>query len=208
MGRRRRCSEPARLLQRPARVGSAGRCSSNCSFGAALSSHALASQSPRMKSPCLVPLALLGLALSASAQTWTQANPSTSPSARVSVEAVFNPFRQRVVMYGGRTPATLGLQETWTWNGQDWTLQQPHGVSPGQVGAQPRLRLASQPRRALRRAPRHHGHKQHVGVERQQLERGQDQDPTAGQAQLRHGLRHEAQGHRGLWWRGLPVPAR
>jgi hypothetical protein len=84
-----------------------------------------------MKSPCLVPLALLGLALSASAQTWTQANPSTSPSARVSVEAVFNPFRQRVVMYGGRTPATLGLQETWTWNGQDWTLQQPTVSPPG-----------------------------------------------------------------------------
>lgn len=78
----------------------------------------------------IVSLATLALTALASAQTWTKISTTTTPSARTSVVSVFNPFRQRTMLYGGRN-STLGIQETWTWNGKVWTQLKPKNSPPG-----------------------------------------------------------------------------
>ena len=160
-----------------------------------------------MRSPCALTMAVLGLVVSADAQSWTKASPQTSPSGRMSVEAAFNPFRQRTVLYGGRTKATLGLQETWTWDGKDWTLHKPLVSPPGKWAHN--LALDWHRTRVVLFGGREGTTDTNNTWEwdGKQLGRGEDQDPAPGQAQLRHGLRHEAQGDRDLRWRRFPGSA-
>lgn len=83
-----------------------------------------------MRTLWMLPIAMTGVAVSTSAQTWTKLNPTTTPSARTSVVSVFNPFRQRTLLFGGRN-TVLGLADTWTWNGTNWTQLTPKVSPPG-----------------------------------------------------------------------------
>jgi hypothetical protein len=59
--------------------------------------------------------------------TWTQANPTKSPPARFDHGAAYDPVRRQVVVFGGQTvPGGIGvMNDTWTWDGQNWTQQFP-----------------------------------------------------------------------------------
>lgn len=54
---------------------------------------------------------------------WTQQQPASAPSARISPGFVYDTARQQCLLFGG-----VGAQEfadTWTWDGSNWTQQQP-----------------------------------------------------------------------------------
>ncbi|MCK6483328.1 MAG: M6 family metalloprotease domain-containing protein [Phycisphaerae bacterium] len=57
---------------------------------------------------------------------WSQVFPANSPSARSGHGMVYDEARQRVVLFGGND-ATSGafLNDTWEWNGVNWTLRNP-----------------------------------------------------------------------------------
>ena len=76
--------------------------------------------------------ALLVLGSAAAAQDWVQPSPATVPIGRNAQGMAFDLNRQQVVMFGGAKDgsATGGLQDTWTWNGTDWTQHSPTNVPP------------------------------------------------------------------------------
>ena len=64
---------------------------------------------------------------------WRQAHPAQSPSPREIAAMIYDPYRQVVVLYGGRptlptTPNFDRVTDTWTWDGRDWTLMHPAHV--------------------------------------------------------------------------------
>jgi hypothetical protein len=65
---------------------------------------------------------------------WAQLSPATSPSARYGASVAYDSARQRVVLYGGRDDraATTGRNDTWEWNGTNWSDQSP-AMSPPAV---------------------------------------------------------------------------
>ncbi len=65
--------------------------------------------------------------------SWTQKAPATNPSARMNPAMVYDPGRQRVVMYGGSPAFGPAYDETWEWNGTDWTQKFP-SITPGTGG--------------------------------------------------------------------------
>ena len=73
----------------------------------------------------------LGLTASAFGQTWVKIPAYPAPTPRDSFAGVFNPFTNRVLVYGGKDRNTLGFAETWTWNGKAWTLLKPQNSPKG-----------------------------------------------------------------------------
>lgn len=68
---------------------------------------------------------------------WTQRFPLHRPSARMVCPLVFDPVRQRVVLFGGVTFGSysgISLNDTWEWDGADWILV-PTTNHPGVRGA-------------------------------------------------------------------------
>jgi hypothetical protein len=64
---------------------------------------------------------------------WTQHHPANAPSARIANGLAYDPAIGRVVLFGGATdllttPLTTS-DETWTWDGVNWT-QQDTSISP------------------------------------------------------------------------------
>jgi hypothetical protein len=64
--------------------------------------------------------------------SWHEARPAHAPSARAGASAAFDAARNVVVLFGGNVldsslvPASPAWSdETWTWDGVDWTLQHP-----------------------------------------------------------------------------------
>jgi len=54
--------------------------------------------------------------------TWTQLTPATVPPPRWGHRMVLDSRRARIVMFGGRSPTlTATANDTWEWNGTDWT---------------------------------------------------------------------------------------
>jgi hypothetical protein len=54
--------------------------------------------------------------------TWTQLHPVHSPSSRRDPAMTYDAERHKTVLFGGTVPgSTTRLNETWTWNGTDWT---------------------------------------------------------------------------------------
>jgi len=77
-------------------------------------------------------IALTGLAASASAQAfnWTLESPLTNPSPRERTATGTDGLN--LYMFGGQTGSnTAGLDELWTYDGTDWTLQTASGTGPG-----------------------------------------------------------------------------
>jgi uncharacterized repeat protein (TIGR02543 family) len=61
---------------------------------------------------------------------WTQQAPAVSPSNRASASMVYDPVHQRVLLFGGvyDPPGTEDFHpvaDTWTWDGINWTQQNP-----------------------------------------------------------------------------------
>jgi len=63
--------------------------------------------------------------------TWTQANPATSPIARIDGSMAFDPVTDNLVLFGGYQNAPNGdLEDTWTWDGSNWTQVLPKTNNP------------------------------------------------------------------------------
>ena len=64
------------------------------------------------------------------AKTWTQQNPTASPSAR-SAPIAYDAATQTVLLFGGNGSSTADeFNDTWTWNGSAWTQQFPAAAPP------------------------------------------------------------------------------
>jgi hypothetical protein len=62
--------------------------------------------------------------------TWTQLNPSTSPSGRDSAAFVYDPATSQMILFGGFRGTGFAPGDTWSWNGTTWTQLSP-AHSPG-----------------------------------------------------------------------------
>jgi hypothetical protein len=60
---------------------------------------------------------------------WTQAFPATVPAARSSHAMAFDAARGRVVMFGGFLGGGQWSNQTWEWDGSNWTLSAATGPS-------------------------------------------------------------------------------
>ena len=64
---------------------------------------------------------------------WTQKFPETSPPARYQHAMAYDAARGTVVLFGGATLSNgteIGLRDTWTWDGNNWTQQSPMDSPP------------------------------------------------------------------------------
>jgi len=76
-------------------------------------------------------LSLLILSFPCLAQTWTQVNPKTSPSARWEHAMSYDFITGRTVLFGGRPKTNAFLNDTWEYNGTDWVQVQTTSAPPG-----------------------------------------------------------------------------
>jgi hypothetical protein len=76
---------------------------------------------------------------------WTQLSPATSPPALNAGAMTYDPVHHQVVLFGGSTgvstsgaplPANVGapIAQTWTWDGSNWTQQNPAHSPPAVTG--------------------------------------------------------------------------
>ena len=56
---------------------------------------------------------------------WHQESPGTSPPGRTAPNLAYDAATQTTVLFGGRDPNNVVLNDTWTWSGSDWARQQP-----------------------------------------------------------------------------------
>ena len=68
-------------------------------------------------------------------RSWTQQHPGSSPSARGSIQLIYDQTTQKVVLFGGTTANLATLNDTWTWNGTTWTQQFPASAPSARNGA-------------------------------------------------------------------------
>ncbi|MGA7106150.1 MAG: kelch repeat-containing protein, partial [Terracidiphilus sp.] len=71
--------------------------------------------------------------------TWTQAFPQNSPSPRSNVQMVYDPARGNVVLFGGLQAGAdnapdVRLDDTWIWNGTNWTNVTPSSPANSPTG--------------------------------------------------------------------------
>ncbi len=67
---------------------------------------------------------------------WTQQHPAHSPSGRHGAALVDDPEMHAVLLFGGNQGGGAGEQDdTWAWNGVDWTRQAPGHSPPAREGA-------------------------------------------------------------------------
>jgi hypothetical protein len=52
---------------------------------------------------------------------WQQLFPATSPTARGSASLGYDPVRDQAVLYGGFDATQAELDDTWLWDGQNWS---------------------------------------------------------------------------------------
>jgi hypothetical protein len=63
---------------------------------------------------------------------WAEDNPTTSPSPRTSPGLAFDPVNDDMLLFGGRGPSdSTMLNDTWSWDGDAWTLLSPSTSPPG-----------------------------------------------------------------------------
>jgi hypothetical protein len=71
------------------------------------------------------------------AQSWTQANPVTTPTFRRAGAMAYDGVGNRLLMHGGLDPSFSSLiDETWAYNGITWTLLTPTSGMAGRWGHQ------------------------------------------------------------------------
>ena len=65
---------------------------------------------------------------------WLLRHPAHSPPARVDSVLAFDPVSGHVLLFGGCCDSSgSALADTWTWDGTDWTQQQPTASPPGRM---------------------------------------------------------------------------
>jgi len=63
--------------------------------------------------------------------TWTLQTPTRSPSARTGASMVFDPASNQLLLFGGSATTGTGFSnQTWTWNGTNWTQLHPATSPP------------------------------------------------------------------------------
>src|SRR5205807_9343822 len=68
--------------------------------------------------------------------TWTQLHPATRPSKAGGASLAYDAVHRQVMMFGGlRDVFHPFLDDTWTWDGSNWTLQHPATVPPARYRA-------------------------------------------------------------------------
>jgi hypothetical protein len=68
---------------------------------------------------------------------WTEKKPVTSPPARAGHMMAYDEKRGVVVLFGGEDKAgTYFFNDTWTWDGETWTLHTPASYPAGRRGGQ------------------------------------------------------------------------
>jgi hypothetical protein len=69
--------------------------------------------------------------------TWTQQHPATSPPARELPAMAYDYAARTVVLFSGLSPLPPEhvLDDTWTWNGTNWTQQHPATSPPARYQA-------------------------------------------------------------------------
>lgn len=72
------------------------------------------------------------------AQNWSQESPTTSPPARWGAGMAFDADSGKVVLFGGdnEDQDVSIFDDTWTWDGSDWTQETPPSSPPGSVHAE------------------------------------------------------------------------
>ncbi len=69
--------------------------------------------------------------------TWTLHHPTRSPSARTGASMVFDPATKQLLLFGGSATTGTGFSnQTWTWNGSNWTQLHPATSPPGREDQQ------------------------------------------------------------------------
>lgn len=70
-----------------------------------------------------------------SATGWKQLNPSHSPPGRTYASMAYDEATHSTVLFGGQLIGTAAgaLTDTWTWDGTDWTQQNPSKSPPASV---------------------------------------------------------------------------
>lgn len=56
---------------------------------------------------------------------WEEVLPAQSPSSRTSHTMAYDPIRDRVVLFGGRSVVAFGLSDTWEFDGSEWERMEP-----------------------------------------------------------------------------------
>ena len=54
---------------------------------------------------------------------WRELSPADSPSERASPAMGYDPLRKRMVLYGGFASRSTDLDDTWEWDGQNWSCR-------------------------------------------------------------------------------------
>lgn len=65
--------------------------------------------------------------------TWTSRSPSNSPASRYGATLAYHEPSQRLVLFGGvdcTGPDCVDLADTWTWDGNTWTKEEPSASPP------------------------------------------------------------------------------
>jgi hypothetical protein len=67
--------------------------------------------------------------------TWTQQSPAPSPAARFFHAMAYDPVHNQVVLFGGQPSISGGaLNDTWVWDGTNWTQMSPANSPPARYG--------------------------------------------------------------------------
>lgn len=66
--------------------------------------------------------------------TWKLKSPATSPENRFFGHMAYDPNSEQVVLFGGKAPSSY-LNDTWTWDGSDWTRQLTSTTPQARLGA-------------------------------------------------------------------------
>jgi hypothetical protein len=67
--------------------------------------------------------------------SWSIDNPVSSPSPRLSPAVAYDPVNRDLLLFGGQGPHSSPLlNDTWSWNGNDWTQLSPAHSPPGGYG--------------------------------------------------------------------------
>jgi uncharacterized protein (TIGR03437 family) len=79
-----------------------------------------------------LPMLFAGMIAAQSAGNWTRQNPPTSPiPTRAGSAMAYDSAHNQIVLFGGGNGRVLN--ETWTWDGSNWTQKLPLASPPGRV---------------------------------------------------------------------------
>ncbi len=77
----------------------------------------------------------LGDTWSWNGSTWSELDPSTSPSARSNASMAYDPASGQLLLFGGENSSDQNFGDTWSWNGSTWVDLDPSTNPPARVDA-------------------------------------------------------------------------